>query len=131
MWFLKKDLVGVVALWGVPETHAVGFVVTCDDHSKVILSPALFTMDEPKAGQQLRFTVDGTTFVRDARLVFSERDAAWRASAAVGVEDELLLALKSGRAMTYDFAPPLRDGDAFTVSLKGSSVALADVLSAC
>ena len=88
-------------------------------------------MTEPQTEQKLRFTVDGDTFVRDARLVFSERDAAWQASAAVATDDALLAALKRGHAITYDFAPPLRPGDAFTVSLKGSADALGDVIEAC
>ncbi|RAH99434.1 hypothetical protein DLJ53_23215 [Acuticoccus sediminis] len=130
-WFVQEAPSGNVAFWGVPDTDAVGFTVSCTSGSNVILSPALYAMSEPTGSQKIRFTVDDDTYVRDALLVFSERDAAWRATAVVSTEDEVLTALKRGSTVTYDFDPPLREGDAFTVSLKGSGDAINKVIDGC
>ncbi|ORE94440.1 hypothetical protein [Acuticoccus yangtzensis] len=130
-WFIKNDPAGHVAMWGVPSTEAVGFVVTCGGTRTIVLSPALYAMDEPQGPSRIRFTVDEMSYVRAANLVFSERDAAWQASAVVPADDDILTAFRRGRSLTYDFDPPRRAGDAFTVSLDGSAAPLDDVISGC
>ncbi|WP_420391436.1 invasion associated locus B family protein [Acuticoccus sp.] len=130
VWFVRDDAAGPGARWGIPQTDAVGLEVTCRG-GRVIVRPALFAMEEPAQPPDVRFTVDGEDFVRDASLAFVERDAAWQAAAEVEPDDPLVDAMRRGSQLTYDFAPPLREGDAFTISLSGSAKAIDAVLSSC
>lgn len=119
------------AKWGIPETDAVGFEVECLPGDTVAMRPALFAMAEPAAVPDIRFVVDGENFVRDAELAYSERDSAWQGWAKVDRGDALIDAIRRGNELTYDFQPPLRDGDAFTLSLTGSARAIDEALEGC
>ncbi|MEM9222841.1 MAG: hypothetical protein AAGB11_10605 [Pseudomonadota bacterium] len=129
-WFSNVGEAGAFARWGIPETDAVGFVVSCEEGG-VSLLPALYAVDKPSATPGVRFIVDGDDYVRDAQLRFSEEDAAWQALVAVNAEDSLITAMRRGNELTYDFEPPLREGDAFTIDLSGSAKAIDAVLEAC
>lgn len=130
-WFNVEGAMGAVAQWGIPETDAVGFSVVCVESDRVMLRPALYAADAPEQMPSIRFTVDGTTYVRTLDLVFNERDAAWQATTKIAADDAIIDALRRGNEVTYDFDPPLRPGDAFTVSLKGSANAIDEVLETC
>ncbi|MEM0906436.1 MAG: hypothetical protein AAGJ94_03665 [Pseudomonadota bacterium] len=129
-WFAVGDASNL-ARWGIPDTDAVGFEVICLNSGEVEMRPALFAMSEPTATPDIRFLVDGEPYVRDAKLGFSERDAAWQASAVVARDDALINALRRGSSLTYDFDPPLREGDSFTISLSGSAKAIDSALEDC
>lgn len=130
-WFADDSVSPVRARWGIPETDAVGFEVVCESPGRVALRPALFAMEKPDPVPDIRFDVDGDRYDRTATLAFSERDAAFQATAVVNRADPLIDALRRGSTVTYDFQPPLREGDAFTVSLKGSAKAIDDALAGC
>ncbi|MEO1102153.1 MAG: hypothetical protein AAFW98_00225 [Pseudomonadota bacterium] len=130
-WFADVGDVGAFAKWGIPETDAVGFTVSCEAGGAVEVRPALFAMEEPAEIPDIRFVVDGEPYLRDAKLAFSERDAAWQAAAVVAQDDALIGALRRGAELTYDFSPPLREGDEFTISLSGSAKAIDQVLEVC
>ncbi len=131
LWFADEAADPVRAKWGIPQTDAVGFEVVCEATGRVVIRPALFTFEEPAEMPQLRFDVDGDLYDRDLTLVFSERDKAWQATAVVIRSDAIISALRRGSEVTYDFEPPLREGDAFTVSLSGSASAIDDALEGC
>lgn len=130
-WFTVRGDGGFVAQWGIPETDAVGFSVVCVEAERIMLRPALYAYDTPDELPAIRFTVDGTTYVRTLDLVFNQRDAAWQATTKIDADDAVIDALRRGNEVTYDFDPPLRPGDAFTVSLKGSADAIDEVLETC
>ncbi|MEM7695723.1 MAG: hypothetical protein AAF318_14825 [Pseudomonadota bacterium] len=130
-WFSEGGSGDVHAKWGIPQTDAVGFEVMCEDGGSVVIRPALYAMDAPDSAPDIRFEVDGEGFVRDATLDFSERDAAWHAKAVVSKEDALIGALRRGNRVSYDFEPPLRDGDRFSLDLTGSAKAIDAMLDAC
>lgn len=121
---------GPRAKWGIPESDAVGFEVLCGGGG-VVLRPALFAVEELADPPPIRFTVDGTDFVRDATLTFDEASQAWQAAALVALDDDLITAMRRGTELTYDFDPPLRQGDAFTVSLSGSAKAINAAIRTC
>ncbi|MBJ3776084.1 invasion associated locus B family protein [Acuticoccus mangrovi] len=129
-WYAGLGEAGGYARWGIPESDAVGFEVACHDDG-VMLRPALYAMEEPAQTPDIRFDVDGTDYVRDATLSFNELDAAWQASATVGRNDALIDAMRRGSKLSYDFDPPLREGDAFTLSLSGSAKAIDQALQNC
>ncbi|GAB5374744.1 MAG: hypothetical protein AcusKO_12060 [Acuticoccus sp.] len=130
-WFTATGDATALARWGIPESDAVGFEVVCYDDGTILIRPALFAMDEPADVPDIRFSVDGEPYLRDARLDFSNRDAAWQASAVIDRGDALVNALRRGSELTYDFDPPLREGDAFTISLSGSAKAIDAALENC
>ncbi len=130
-WFADSGPVGALAKWGIPETDAVGFEVVCVAPKRVRIRPALFAMEEPAATPDIRFQVDGEPYLRTARLDFSERDGAWQASAEIARDDALVDAMRRGSKLTYNFSPPLREGDAFTISLSGSAKAIDEALNGC
>lgn len=130
-WFNAGSDAEALARWGIPETDAVGFEVMCRSDGTIIVKPALFAMQEPASDPNIRFMVDGEPYVRDAKLAFSERDKAWQASAVIPRDDALIDALRRGSKLTYDFDPPLREGDAFTLSLSGSAKAIDAALDKC
>lgn len=130
-WFTDVGGETVRAKWGIPETDAVGFEVVCLERGQLGMRPALFAIEEPAAVPQIRFSVDGEAFDRPAKLDFSERDQAFQASAIIPRDDALIDALRRGRELTYDFDPPLREGDAFTLSLSGSAKAIDAALDKC
>lgn len=120
-----------LAKFGIPKTDAVGFEVVCISAGVIEIRPALYAIAEPSQDPDIRFLVDGEPYVRDAKLGFSERDAAWQASAVIDRQDALVNALRRGSKLTYDFDPPLREGDAFTLSLSGSAKAIDEALENC
>ncbi|WMS44883.1 hypothetical protein RDV64_11040 [Acuticoccus sp. MNP-M23] len=130
-WFADVGTVGAFAKWGIPETDAVGFEVVCVENERVRIRPALFAVEEPAAMPDIRFQVDGEPYLRSARLDFSERDGAWQASSVLSKNDALVDAMRRGSKLTYDFSPPLRQGDAFTISLSGSAKAIDAALDGC
>ena len=130
-WFADIGDVGAHAKWGIPETDAVGFEVECVEDARVKIRPALFAMEEPDALPDIRFSVDGEPYVRSAHLDYSELDGAWQASAVLSKNDALVDAMRRGSELTYDFTPPLREGDAFTISLSGSAKAIDAALDGC
>lgn len=130
-WFLDADDKAALARWGIPESDAVGFEVVCLENGAIEIRPALYAIDEPPEMPDIRFDVDGEPYVRHAKLGFSERDAAWQASTVVGREDSLVDALRRGNELTYDFDPPLRPGDSFTIDLTGSAKAIDAALKNC
>lgn len=130
-WFADIKDEAVLAKWGIPEADAVGFVVACLDNGELEIKPALFAIEQPDEVPHIRFLVDGEPYVRNAKLGFIERDVAWQASAVVRRDDALVDALRRGSKLTYDFDPPLREGDAFTLSLSGSAKAIDEALKNC
>lgn len=130
-WFADEDASPVRAKWGIRGTDAVGFEILCLAPGEVSLRPALFAVAEPASAPTVRFDVDGSRYERPASLAYSERDGAFQATAVVGRTDPLIDALRRGTAVTYDFEPPLREGDAFTVSLSGSAKAIDTALAGC
>lgn len=130
-WFSDVGTVGAYAKWGIPETDAVGFEVVCVHPARVKIRPALFAMDEPAAMPDIRFQVDGEPYIRTAKLDYSERDGAWQASSELSRDDALVDAMRKGSKLTYNFDPPLREGDAFTISLSGSAKAIDKALDGC
>lgn len=130
-WFADQSDDEAVALWGIPETDAVGFSLRCEGGGAVVMAPALYAVEEPEVMPDVAFTVDGEAYVRPVTLRYSERDAAWQAVARVGKTDALIAALRRGSKLTYDFAPPLRDGDMFSLSLSGSARAIDAALKRC
>lgn len=130
-WFTDVGDVGAFARWGIPETDAVGFTIECEADGGVEMRPALYAMEEPSTVPNVTFNIDGQAYVRDARLVFSEADAAWQAAVNVSGDDALINALRRGARLTYDFDPPLREGDRFTLSLSGSARAIDAALVNC
>ena len=130
-WYSDVGDVGAYAKWGIPDTDAVGFEVVCLDSGHVEMRPALYAVEQPMQLPDIRFSIDGEAYVRDAKLGFSKRDFAWQASAVVSKDDAIIDAMRRGSKLTYDFDPPLRDGDAFTLSLSGSAKAIDAALDAC
>lgn len=130
VWFIDEGDVGVFAKWGIPETDAVGMVLSCEA-GRIAILPALYAMQEPASVPDVAFTVDGNTMRRSAELIFSERDAAYQAKISVATSDNLIDALRRGSSLTYDFAPPLVEGSSFTLSLSGSAKAIDRVLRGC
>jgi len=130
-WFADLRASEPAAKWGIPESNAVGFTVSCRGDGLLEVRPALFAITPPDVVPDIRFMVDGEAYVRQATLDFSERDTAWQASALVAPDDEVIDALRRGEEVTYDFDPPLREGDAFTLSLSGSAKAIDEVLEEC
>lgn len=130
-WFTDIGEAKVAAKWGIPETDAVGFDMRCLEDGTIIMRPALYAIDKPDIVPDIALTVDDEPYVRPLRLVFSELDGAWQAEIPVARDDAVIAALRRGNTLTYDFAPPLRDGDAFTLSLTGSARAIDAALSAC
>lgn len=130
-WFADVGDVYIAAKWGIPQTDAVGLAVRCADGGMVVIAPALYALEKPDVIPDVAFTVDDQPYVRPLQLVFSERDEAWQAEIKVRRDDEVITAMRRGSRLTYDFAPPLQDGDAFTLSLSGSAKAIDTVLSAC
>ncbi len=131
MWFADDSAATVRAKWGIPGMNAVGFEVVCVEPGRVAIRPALFAAEELAEVPPIRFDVDGDRFDRTATLIFSEPDGAWQATATVGRDDPIIDALRRGSAVTYDFQPPLREGDRFTVSLSGSAKAIDGALADC
>lgn len=130
-WFADVGSVGKFAKWGIPETDAVGFSIECEPGGGIEMRPALYAMEQPPAVPDVAFKIDGEDFVRDAELEFSEADAAWQATVSINAADELIDALRRGAELTYDFEPPLREGDRFTLSLSGSARAIDTALEDC
>ncbi len=130
-WFADVRDEVALAKFGIPKTDAVGFEVVCLGSGVIEIRPALYAIAEPSQDPDIRFLVDGEPYVRDAKLGFSERDAAWQASAVIDRQDALVDALRRGSKLTYDFDPPLREGDAFTLSLSGSAKAIDEALENC
>lgn len=130
-WFADVRDNLALAKWGIPKTEAVGFEVVCLGQGTIEIRPALYAITQPAETPDIRFMIDGEPYVRDAKLGFSERDAAWQASAVIGRDDGLINALRRGSKVTYDFDPPLREGDAFTLSLSGSAKAIDAALENC
>ncbi|MEM6761587.1 MAG: hypothetical protein AAF615_01795 [Pseudomonadota bacterium] len=129
-WFASVSDTDAFARWGIPETDAVGFEVVCST-GDVVLRPALYAMEKPAELPQIRFSVDGEDYLRDAKFAFSELDAAWQAETVVERQDGLVDAMRRGSELTYDFDPPLRTGDEFTLSLSGSAKAIDEALEGC
>lgn len=130
-WFADESDEAAVAKWGIPQSDAVGFEVKCAGAGRVVMAPALYAPDRPDAVPDIVFTVDGEPYVRSATLTFSERDAAWQAEAVVPTGDALVAALRRGSTLAYDFSPPLREGDRFSLSLSGSARAIDAALEGC
>lgn len=131
VWFADDDAAPVRAKWGIPGMNAVGFEVVCVEPGRVAIRPALFAVEQLAEVPQIRFEVDGDRYDRSATLAYSEPDGAWQAMATVGREDPVIDALRRGSDVTYDFLPPLREGDEFTVSLSGSAKVIDAALERC
>lgn len=129
-WFSDANE-ATVAKWGIPEVGAVGFVVRCDRAGTIWMMPALYAMAEPGKVPDVRFEIDGKPFVRSARLAFLKDDQAWQAAVRLRKDDALIDAMRKGSRLSYDFEPPLREGDRFTLSLSGSAKAIDKALEAC
>jgi hypothetical protein len=129
-WFADGSGGGTVAKWGIAESDAVGFSVGCES-GFVVVSPELYAVEEPAASLTIRFSVDGKPYDRRATLTYDETINAWHAKAKVADDDALIEAMRKGKRLTYDFDPPLRDGDAFTVSLSGSAKVIDEALEGC
>ena len=131
-WF--ADTVGdpsvAVAKWGIKDTNAVGFWVGCEGGA-VLVSPELYALDEPARALTIRFTIDGTDYDRPATLTYDDTIKAWHARARIPSDDALIAGMRRGSKLTYDFDPPLRQGDSFTVSLSGSAKAIDEALGGC
>ncbi|MCF3935976.1 hypothetical protein L1787_21535 [Acuticoccus sp. M5D2P5] len=110
---------------------AVGFEVICDGPGNLVLRPALFSETALDERPNVRYDVDGEAYTRPASMDVTEREGYWQAASHVSREDPLIDALRRGSALTYDFSPPRRDGDAFTLSLSGSANAIDEVLAQC
>lgn len=130
-WFADVGPQGAAAKWGIPESNVVGFTVECVKDGPITIRPALFATSEPAPMHDIGFVVDGEVFRRNAALKFSPDDGAWQAEAEVARDDHLIAALRRGNEVTYDFEPPLREGDRFTLSLKGSAAAIDQALEQC
>jgi hypothetical protein len=131
VWFVDAAGDPPAAKWGIPGTDAVGFVVACGEDGGAVVSPALYAMERPAEAPDVLFVIDGDRYVRDARLVFSERDGAFRAEIVVPRTGALIEGMRRGYDLTYDFEPVLREGDRFTLSLSGSADAIDEALGAC
>ncbi|WP_157961901.1 hypothetical protein [Acuticoccus kandeliae] len=131
LWFADEKDPASGAKWGIPNSDAVGFVVSCNGPGRVAMRPALYAMEAVEPAPKIRFTVDEAAYEREAEFAFSKADAAWQAYAVVSRDDPLVDALRRGTEVTYDFDPRQRDGDAFTVSLSGSAEVIDQALEDC
>lgn len=129
-WFADTTGASPVAMWGIEGSDAVGFRVLCES-GVVVVSPELYAVEEPGRSLTIRFSVDGATYDRLATLVYDGTIEAWHARAQVDDDDALIDAMRRGSELTYDFDPPLREGDSFTVSLSGSAKAIDLALEGC